>query len=766
MADRPAEEKPVPPPPIRRAHSVWLFCVLLLLYWSTYSGLLHAVDELSALSVTDSLLVSGSLETPQMEWDQQRTPPQNIFGPDGGLYSKKSIGPSLMALPFYALGKELDGWGAVQLALLANALVCAATAVIFLQIGRGLGLAEGHALTGALLVGIATPLLPYARTLFSEPLAALGLALALFGALTERRNTGARLSPLPVLAAGAGISLLILAKFSNLVAAPFFALYLAVVWFAALRAVPRQTRLYRALLFGASAGLGLAITVAYNWLRFRTLLGFPLEPYELFNTPLLTGLAGQLFSPGKGLFWYMPLAWLVLLSAGWWRREQRWWDAALALSVTAALLVVYALWYDWPGGRAWGPRMVVVVVPAVALLALPALADLGKRSGRGVLVTAIVTLSILVQLPGVLVNFEQQEALDMQVGASFDQLLWSWSHSPLLTYWTRLFSASSDPLWLQPWLGTLPLWLPLSLFLCTAAAAAWLWRQRPGNHAGAAGRASHPAWALLPLAGLAILLPLAAFGDPRTEEQGAVREETAAVMAAVVNDWRDGDLLVLDAAPGSDPARRNTLWMNRAPALPLIGWARRDTAEATLHGSLERWFAGHRRIWLNVQESATDSGRGATETWLASQAFAGRQQWFGGQRLAEFVLAATGVAGTTLPPLAFGYESGPLLTTGSSDLRIEDDWLLAELRWPEAGDPNLRYSLQILAGDGALFAQIDGAPAAAVAPGERIALPLPPGGFQAILKIYRAADGLLLPHLQPAGDGWTIAGDWAVVTSR
>jgi hypothetical protein len=715
--------------------------------------------------VTDSLLVSGSLETPQMEWDQQRTPPQNIFGPDGGLYSKKSIGPSLLALPFYALGKGLAGWGAVQLALLANALVCAATAVIFLQIGRSLDLEEGHALTGALLVGIATPLLPYARTLFSEPLAALGLALALWGALAERRNTASGLSPLPVLAAGAGISLLILAKFSNLVAAPFFALYLAVVWFAALPTVPRQTRLYRALLFGASAGLGLAITLAYNWLRFRTLLGFPLEPYELFNTPLLTGLAGQLVAPGKGLFWYMPLAWLVVFSVGWWRREKRWWDAMLALSATASLLVVYALWYDWPGGRAWGPRMVIVVVPAVALLALPALADVGKRSRRGMLATALAILSILVQLPGVLVNFEQQEALDMQAGASFNQLLWSWPHSPLLTYWARLASASRDPLWLQPWLGELPKWLLVALFLCTVAAGAWLWRQRPGK--GAASRLAHPAWALLPLAGLAVLLPLAAFGDPRTEEQGAVREETAAVMAAVVNDWRGGDLLVLDAAAGSDPARRSALWMNRAPAMPLIGWARRETGEATLHASLERWIAGHRRIWLNVQESATHSGQSATETWLATQAFAGRQQWFGGQRLAEFILAATDVAVTTVPPLRFGDETGPLLTTGSFDLRVEDGWLLAQLRWPEAGAPDLRYSLQILAGDGALFAQIDGAPTGATgATGERIALPLPVGGFQAILKLYRAGDGSLLSHLQPVGDGWRMAGDWAVIAGR
>ena len=292
--------------------------------------------------------------------------------------------------------------------------------------------------------------------------------MALYGALAERRNGSRALHPGPVLVAGLGISILVLAKISNVVAAPFFGIYLLAVWYFEQRDTPAAVRWQRLLVFGAVA-CGLLLTLGYNYFRFRMLVGFPLESYEQFSMPLATGVIGLLLSPGKGLLWYMPMAILALPALGWWRHERRWWDATLALFSAASMIVLYALWYDWPGGRAWGPRMVIVAVPALAMLALPALRWVGVRGWRGVLVTAVLLISMAVQVPGVLVNFERQEGLDMQAGATFEQLLWSPSHSPLLTYWAELFGPSRDPLWLQPYFTTQALWLWGSILLVAAA---------------------------------------------------------------------------------------------------------------------------------------------------------------------------------------------------------------------------------------------------------------------------------------------------------
>jgi len=744
-----------------KKQELWLFSLLLTIYLLTYSGVIHAVDELSALAVTDSLVTGTGWSTRQMEWDQLRTPPQNIAGVEGDLYSKKSLGPSLLALPFYALGKQFETLGAIQVALLANAFLTAAAGVLFLRAGRLLALGDRTAMLGALAFGLATPMFPYARTLFSEPLAAFGLLMALYGALGERRNCGTALQPGPVLWAGVGISLLVLAKFSNVVAAPVFGLYLLAVWLVEPQDTTAAIRWQRALLFGASAAVGLLLTLGYNYLRFHTFFGFPLEPSEQFNTPLVTGITGQLFSAGKGLLWYMPMAILALPALGWWRRERRWWDAALAFFSAATLIILYALWYDWPGGRAWGPRMVIVAVPALALLALPALRWVGSRRWRGVVVAGVVLLSLAVQLPGVLVNFERQEGLDMQAGVPFAQLLWSLPHSPLITYWGKLLGPTRDPLWLQPYFSTLPLWHRGGVVLVAAATITALILASRSTQRTAMRRWLPAALVTLPLL-LAMLMAATAFGDPRTEDTGAVREETAALLAAVRELQRPGDVVLLDTAAGSDAPGRTALWLNRAPAIPLIGWARRAQMDAASAARLGQWLDGYRRVWLNLQNTAENDPGSTTERWLAAHGFVGEQRWFGSQRLVEVRLADPSTPVMLLPELRFGDAQTdpatalPATTVGPISVQWQPDAALAAITWPAAIDPDLRYSLQVLDAAGTLFAQRDGAPASAAPHTSRVSVPWPAqDGYRLILKLYRASDGAVLTT---TGHAWAELG--------
>ena len=743
-----------------KKQDLWLFSLLLTIYLLTYSGVLHAVDELSAIAVTDSVVTGTGWSTRQMEWDQLRTPPQNIGGVDGELYSKKSLGPSLLALPFYALGKKIEVLGAIQMALLANALVTAAAGVLFLRMGRLLALGDRTALIGVLAFGLATPMFPYACTLFSEPLAAFGLLMANYGVLAERRN-GAETRQLgPVLLAGSGITLLVLAKFSNIVAAPAFGIYLLAVWLIEQRGTPAGVRWQRAVVFGGVAAIGLVLTLGYNYIRFRTLLGFPLEPSEQFNTPLAIGVAGLLVSPGKGLLWYMPMAVLALPAMGWWRQGRRWWDAALAFCVAASLIVLYALWYDWPGGRAWGPRMVIAAVPALALLALPALRWVGTRGWRSVIVTGVLLLSLAVQVPGVLINFERQEGLDMQAGATFEQLLWSPNHSPLLTYWGKLLGSNLDPLWLQPYFTSQPLWLWGGVLLAgVAAGIALIYACRR------MARVESSRWIPLALVSLplllAIMLVATAYSDPRIEDAGAVREDSAALLGAVRANHRTGDVVLLDAATGGDASHRTELWLNRAPAIPLIGWARRAEMDEAAATQLARWLDGYRRVWLNVQNTAENDPSSTTEQWLATQGFLGKQRWFGSQRLLDVWLPDPSASSTTIPELRFGEAkrdaatTSLLTTVGPIVVQWQPDAALAAIIWPAGIDPDLRYSLQVLDGAGTLFAQRDGAPALDASHTSRVSVPWPgQPGARLILKLYRASDGTVLPV---AGREWA---DW------
>ena len=271
---------------VHQRSGLWVTLLLLFLYLLSYSGVPHAVDELSALSAAETLSISGGWQVNhwhvnQMEWDQSRTPPQNIAGVDGNLYSKKGIGASLIALPLLWVGKHWPGVGAVQLAFLTGALVTALAAYCFYRLTLYLDYAPKTAFWGTIALGLGTLLWPYARTLFGESLGALGMSMALAGAVAFRRSImvrsgansrrppdpptlggtpdqrgiagpaspgiggrGAERSgvdsaghvrgPLPgtragytaLLVAGVGLAILTLAKSSNAVVAPFFAIYL------------------------------------------------------------------------------------------------------------------------------------------------------------------------------------------------------------------------------------------------------------------------------------------------------------------------------------------------------------------------------------------------------------------------------------------------------------------------------------------------------------------------------------------------------------
>ena len=109
-----------------------LLFLLVAVYLLSYSGSYHSSDEISLLSVTESLAKRGELDTNQVWWLGLQ---QGIFGDGGDLYSRKFLGTSLAALPLGWLSLVVDGWGFVQTAMLLNVLVTAAIGVL-LSAGR------------------------------------------------------------------------------------------------------------------------------------------------------------------------------------------------------------------------------------------------------------------------------------------------------------------------------------------------------------------------------------------------------------------------------------------------------------------------------------------------------------------------------------------------------------------------------------------------------------------------------------------------------
>ena len=65
---RPPDPAPRPARSVRSL-AVWVCLLAALVYLLTYSGVLHAVDEQSALSVAESMLWGQGFHVNQMAWD-------------------------------------------------------------------------------------------------------------------------------------------------------------------------------------------------------------------------------------------------------------------------------------------------------------------------------------------------------------------------------------------------------------------------------------------------------------------------------------------------------------------------------------------------------------------------------------------------------------------------------------------------------------------------------------------------------------------------
>lgn len=202
----------------------------------------------------------------------------------------------------------------------------------------------------ALIVGLAvyftTPLWFYSRTFFTEPYVWSGLVLSI-GLLDRERPWMASLL--------LGLTFLI-KETSILAIGPI----LAWAWWR------WDGKVFLRLSFFPAAGL-LLFALKNLWVYGEWWVTF--QPFQI-GSPWWRGFVGLLVDLRHGLLPFAPIACLALLAWAASLRASRTRHLAasrLALLAFAGYFIVSALWIDWRGGSGFGPRLLVPVMPAMAL---------------------------------------------------------------------------------------------------------------------------------------------------------------------------------------------------------------------------------------------------------------------------------------------------------------------------------------------------------------------------------------------------------------
>lgn len=369
---------------VRAARAAWLPLVLIAVPFLVRPELIGG-DEPHYAAVASSLATDFDFDPSNQyaesaagvrPWAGSRalgkTLDEHLVEKPAGRVPSHPIGMPTLAAPLLAVGYALGAPGMPD--LLLGLLTIGLSCVGFLALAAIAGEALEDRRAGrwvAAITWFSTPLWFYGRTFFTEPWLA-GLLLGAIWLVLERR----------VLFAGLVLGAAFFVKEPALIPA---------AGICAWAVLEHGGHTVFRLLPGMAASA--AAFIARNGLLYgSSWIDFP-QRFQLGS--LREGAVGLALDPARGLLWFAPVtvfALLLLRRA----RPQAW--AGLALGCFLGYYALNAAWIDWRGGSGFGQRLLVPVLPLLAVPVALAWREQARRPCLRIALCAVAGIGIAVEV--------------------------------------------------------------------------------------------------------------------------------------------------------------------------------------------------------------------------------------------------------------------------------------------------------------------------------------------------------------------------------
>jgi hypothetical protein len=383
--------------PSRHAYAVAVFLILLICYgyfmprWADWGS--NSRADLVYAIVDEGVLTIDSYH--------ENTGDKAFF--EGHYFTDKSLGPSLLAIPFYAAFKVIatvppvqnlienggslgrfsdtlnpegqgfrpqamyEGMALTFMTFFATSIPSAVLGTVVFLFAARFARKDSYAFWLALIYGLATPVFAYSNGLFQHQIAAFGafVGFYLLWRVIYERATYRWLWFVGVLFG--------LVAISEYPVVPF----IGFIFLWAVYKMPNRLALGRVVLGAIPLGL---LFAAYNFAIFHTPLPVGYEystnwqevhsqGFMSLTSPNFQTFLGLTISPFRGLFFIAPV--LLLAVPGlvlMWRRHPEYRSITVLLTIIITGFLLYnSSSVMWWGGNAVGPRYLVPMIPFMSL---------------------------------------------------------------------------------------------------------------------------------------------------------------------------------------------------------------------------------------------------------------------------------------------------------------------------------------------------------------------------------------------------------------